>query len=83
MDIFGGHYVTDHMGRRVGRQQWAVDTGRAKGLSIEGPILCRLGTVSKPSPMISGHRLPEATAYTVVFDEAIAELYPNISVPLD
>lgn len=32
--------------------------------------------------MISGECLPEATAYMVTFDEAIAESYPYISVLL-
>lgn len=56
--------------------------GEAKGLSIEGPIACSLLTDSKPSPMISREWLPEVTVYTVTFDEAIAESYPYISVPL-
>lgn len=56
--------------------------GEAKGLSIEGAIACRLGTDSKPSPVISGEWLPEATTYTVTFDEATAESYPYIAVTL-
>lgn len=35
VDIFGGHYVTDHMGRRVRGSSGQEIQREAKGLSIE------------------------------------------------